>query len=176
MQNITHKLNMGCGKDIKKGFVNIDSVKLPGVDKVVDLNKFPYPFESNSFDTILCYNVLEHLGDLTRVMKECYRILKPKGTLLIKVPHFTYSGAFTDPTHKHFFSFNTFDYFVKGESDFNYYFDFNFSKINKKISFGKKFAVWNWIIEPLANIFPSIYENTPIRIFPAEELQIVIIK
>ena len=33
------RLNLGCGNDIREGYVNIDSRKLPGVDKVLDLNK-----------------------------------------------------------------------------------------------------------------------------------------
>ena len=172
----TNKLNVGCGKNIKKGFINIDIIKLHGVDKVVDLNEFPYPFKSESFDTILCSHVLEHLKDLSKVMNELHRILKKNGRLIIKVPHFTHSGSFADPTHIHFFGYNTFDYFMKDNSNFDYYFKFSFSKIEKKIIFGKKFALWNYIIGPIANLLPAVYENTPFRIFPAQELHIILIK
>ena len=44
------KLNFGCGKDIREGWVNLDCVALPGIDAIHDLNKFPLPFEDNSFD------------------------------------------------------------------------------------------------------------------------------
>lgn len=47
------KLNLGCGKDIKKEYVNLDIRKFPGVDIIHDLNKFPYPFKDDSFDEII---------------------------------------------------------------------------------------------------------------------------
>ena len=37
------KLNFGCGRDIREGYVNADIARLDGVDKVFDFNKFPYP-------------------------------------------------------------------------------------------------------------------------------------
>ena len=35
------KLNLGCGTEIKKGWVNLDSVALAGVDVVHDIEKLP---------------------------------------------------------------------------------------------------------------------------------------
>ncbi|WP_299216467.1 class I SAM-dependent methyltransferase [uncultured Dokdonia sp.] len=40
----------------------------------------------NSFDTIICYHVLEHILDDTKAMAELYRVLKPKGTCLVQTP------------------------------------------------------------------------------------------
>ncbi len=31
------KLNVGCGKDIQQGWINLDSMALPGFDMVFDL-------------------------------------------------------------------------------------------------------------------------------------------
>jgi len=45
------KLNIGCGKDLKEGYVNLDVVNYGG-NQIHDLNKFPYPFEENTFDEI----------------------------------------------------------------------------------------------------------------------------
>ena len=56
------RLNLGCGRKIFKNSVNLDRVKLDGVDVVHDLNKFPYPFKDESFDEIKALAVLEHLG------------------------------------------------------------------------------------------------------------------
>lgn len=47
-----NKLNMGCWKDIKQWYLNVDIVDLPWIDKVFDFEEFPYPFEDNSFDEI----------------------------------------------------------------------------------------------------------------------------
>jgi predicted SAM-dependent methyltransferase len=55
------KLNIGCGKKILEGYVNLDKIKLPGVDVVQDLNKYPWEFQDNTFDEIYADNVMEHL-------------------------------------------------------------------------------------------------------------------
>ena len=97
------KLNIGCGRNVKKGYINLDVVRLPGVDVVHDLEKFPYPFDDNTFDLIEASQVLEHVDNLRGVMKELARILKPGGKLKIDVPHFSSNTAYMDPTHKRFF-------------------------------------------------------------------------
>lgn len=39
------KLNLGCGNDIREGWVNLDINKKEGVNVVHDLNEVPLPFE-----------------------------------------------------------------------------------------------------------------------------------
>ena len=56
------KLNLGCGNDIKEGWVNMDYIGAEGVDVVHNLNRLPYPFPDNTFDSILASHVLEHLA------------------------------------------------------------------------------------------------------------------
>lgn len=103
------KLNLGCGKDIKKGYVNLDIEKTKGVDVVHDINKFPYPFKNDTFEEVYCDNILEHSDDLICVMKELYRISKNGCTIKIIVPFVTNVAGLTVPEHKHFFSAYTFD-------------------------------------------------------------------
>ena len=103
------KLNLGCGVDTRKGFVNLDIIKHPGVDVVHDLNNLPLPFESNSFDYILCNAILEHLPNMIYVMEELWRISKPNAIIEIDVPHFSGELAYRDPTHVKFFHSKTFD-------------------------------------------------------------------
>lgn len=62
------KLHLGCGEDIKEGYINLDFLKMDGVDVVHNLNKFPYPFEDNQFDEVYASHILEHLDDLAKVM------------------------------------------------------------------------------------------------------------
>jgi SAM-dependent methyltransferase len=45
------------------------------------------PFRDNSFDVILCLEVLEHLYDPFCLFVETYRVLKPQGELLITTPN-----------------------------------------------------------------------------------------
>ena len=161
------KLNIGCGKDIKKGFVNIDLHQKEGVDLVWNLDVFPYPFKDNSISEIYAKAIIEHLDDVDAVMRELYRILEDKGKLRIIVPHFTSTNAFKDYTHKHFFAFNSFN---KWDSALL------FNVVKKKIVFGKKYNQLNRIIEILANKSPIIYENTFLRTTPAMSLDIEMIK
>ncbi len=126
------RLNVGCGFDIREGWINLDSAKLDGVDVVHDLSMIPFPFEDNSMDEIACQDVLEHV-DYPIVLQELHRILKPGGELTIRVPHFTCYRNYVDPTHIKRFSIQTFDFFVKNnERNRDYYFPFTFSKMKTK--------------------------------------------
>ncbi len=68
------KLNLGCGNDVRNGYINCDngsSNQLLANAKIlkVDLLEFPWPFESNSADEILMNHVLEHMPDAYAVMR-----------------------------------------------------------------------------------------------------------
>ncbi|MES2747735.1 MAG: class I SAM-dependent methyltransferase [Bacteroidota bacterium] len=76
------------------------------VEKVSEL-------ETNSFDAITMWHVLEHVPDLENQIKELKRLIKPNGTILIAVPNFNsydanyYSNfwaAFDVPIHLWHFS------------------------------------------------------------------------
>lgn len=110
------KLNLGCGERKVEGFIGVDKIKTKAVDKVWDLNVFPYPFSDNSVAEVFMDNVLEHLEDVILTMEEIYRISKPGAKIKINVPYFKSNSAFTDPTHKHFFTENSFKYFDKKSS------------------------------------------------------------
>jgi SAM-dependent methyltransferase len=167
------KLNLGSGGRPLEGYVNVDSnPRAPGVDVVHDLDEYPWPFETESADEVFMDNCLEHLIDHNRAMKEIYRILKPGGVAKIIVPHFTWQFAFHDPTHRHFFGYNTFFYYARDCG----YFDFKFSSCKVKIIFGKRLSFWNIILEPIFNRFPNVYEQSPLRMFPALMVDAELIK
>lgn len=166
------KLNLGCGTDTREGWTNLDIADLEGVDVVHDINELPLPFEDESFDHILAQDILEHL-EYIPLLKDLHRVLKPGGTIEIRVPHFTSRYNFIDPTHKKKFSFKTFNFFVKGASyGRDYYFDFHFGKVRStKITFEKGFYLYNYLVEPLVNLanpIKTLYEATFLsRLFPA---------
>lgn len=61
--------------------------------------------ESNSYDEVHAYEVLEHLGEQGNIpsfynsFNEIYRILKPGGLLVASTPKFDSVWAFGDPGH-----------------------------------------------------------------------------
>lgn len=180
------RLNLGCGTDIRPGWVNLDVAPLPGVDVVHDLKVLPLPFEDGRFDHVACLDVLEHL-DYVPVLKEIHRILKPGGTVRIDVPHFTSSNVYVDPTHRGIgFSVKTFRFFVKGTGEHGrrgaYYFDFEFAGVAETaLTFTKGLPyAWNWLADPVVNVsykMQCYYEATGLaRLFPAENLRVVLIK
>lgn len=105
------KLNLGCGEKALTGFVGVDRIKTAATEIVHDLNHFPYPFADSCADEIIMDNVLEHLEDTIAVMEEVYRLAAPRALIRINVPYFKSNSAFTDPTHKHFFTETSFKYF-----------------------------------------------------------------
>ncbi|SFW25057.1 Methyltransferase domain-containing protein [Sinomicrobium oceani] len=64
------------------------------------------PFETDSFDVILCNHVLEHIPDDTRAMQELYRVLKPGGMGIFQIPqeldreHTFEDDTITDPRER----------------------------------------------------------------------------
>jgi len=113
-------LNLGCGRKYLDGYINCDVVQTVKADKYFNLEEFPYPFEPNYADEVFLDNVLEHLSDVPRVVNEIHRILKPGGMLRIIVPYAKSDWALQDPTHKHFFTEKSMDYF-KEDFQCNFY-------------------------------------------------------
>ena len=107
------KLNLGCGAKKIDGFIGVDVLETPAVDVKHDLNVFPYPFADNAAEEIILDNVLEHLDDVIKVMSELYRLAAPGALIRISVPYFKSNSAYTDPTHRHFFSESSFKYFTE---------------------------------------------------------------
>ena len=80
------KLNIGCGKDIRAGFINIDHNPGPGVDVVCDARSLPFPDGSASY--ILANDILEHFSwrETRKVLKGWTRVLREGGQLELRVP------------------------------------------------------------------------------------------
>jgi SAM-dependent methyltransferase len=165
---LPQKLNLGCGEHKKEGYVNIDWQALTKPDVVHDLNAFPYPFPDNTFDLVEAFHVLEHLDKPFVIMKELHRILKPGGTLHIKVPHF--SRGFTHAEHAHGFDV-TFPLYFNKTFTTSGYFGVPFELKNMRLSWLAFFHLMpamgygqsaisllrgaNAIISFLANISPA---------------------
>ena len=53
----------------------------------LDLEQAQLPFADGSFDTVLAFDIVEHLNNGELLLKELHRVLKPGGVLLGSVPH-----------------------------------------------------------------------------------------
>ena len=95
------KLNLGCGEKRYEGYLNVDKYGTP--DLKVDLEKFPWPWESDSVSEIKMIHVLEHLGKdvdiYFGIFKEIYRICQNSAKVFITVPHYRHEFFYDDPTH-----------------------------------------------------------------------------
>lgn len=105
-------LHIGSGNSRLPGAETIDVLDLPNVDIVHDLESFPWPYEDNAFDLIFAHSVFEHFSDPVKIMEEMWRVLKPGGRAVITVPYFRSVDAYCDPTHKHFFTSGSFNYYL----------------------------------------------------------------
>lgn len=88
-------LDVGCGtKPYKNFFTYSEYIGLEfdtGIDSDKKLADYFYdgkvfPFDSGSFDSVICNQVLEHIFEPQEFLKEINRVLKPNGKLLITVP------------------------------------------------------------------------------------------
>lgn len=88
-------LDVGCGSKPYQALFNVDAYvgldvdtaaarNLNRADDYYDGKVFPYP--DQSFDCVLCNQVLEHVFNPDQFLQEINRILKPKGLLLLTVP------------------------------------------------------------------------------------------
>lgn len=145
------KLNVGCGKDIrpeKEGWINLDCIKLPGVNIVHDI-KNRFPFLDNAFDYVLCQHVVEHVSFDYKLdlITELWRITKEGGIIEIAVPTWNDRNAWRDPTHKSVWEPQTFSYFIPGHWG-NYYSPARFRVKVNELRGGRKEET-HWILEVL---------------------------
>jgi SAM-dependent methyltransferase len=158
------RLHLGSGKKYMPGATNVDLTSGTNPDVVHDLNVFPWPFASSSFDEVHAYDVIEHLADVLKTMEEIHRVARPGGTLNLHVPHFSSDGAFTDPTHRQYFGARTFDYMTEGHPN-AFYTHARFRVLERQIVFRPTFT--NKLVHRLANRLPEAWEERWAWIFPA---------
>jgi len=60
--------------------------KFPEEVREGDYEKEPLPFADGAFDVIFNKSVLEHVLDVSRLLRECHRVLAPGGRLISMVP------------------------------------------------------------------------------------------
>ena len=87
-------LDFGCGsKPYEKLFKNSNnyvgvevSSNKENLKSDIYYNGIALPFADNSFDSVLCTEVFEHVEQLDDVIIELYRVLKPGGRMIVTTP------------------------------------------------------------------------------------------
>jgi SAM-dependent methyltransferase len=120
------KLNLGCGRTILPGWLNVDFVTGPGVDIVVDLDdlaRTPLPLPDDSIDEFLGSHLLEHLHHPLAFMQELHRVAAPDALAVFQLPYGASDDAYEDPTHVRQYFMNSFIYFSQpayARADYGY--------------------------------------------------------
>lgn len=108
------RLNVGCGRNILEGWINLDVIPLDGVNVVADLDacaEIPLPIENDTIDDFLLSHVIEHIKSPLPLMQELWRVAKPNAQLMMQVPHGASDDAWEDPTHVRSYFTGSFGYF-----------------------------------------------------------------
>lgn len=81
------RVNIGCGKFPRAGWINADNKMRPGVDRIADLRE-DLPFPDASVDYAVAIHVLPHirLDGMVPALERIRRILKPGGVLRLALP------------------------------------------------------------------------------------------
>jgi hypothetical protein len=85
------------------------------VDVICDLEQ-GIPLPDDCVDGVYANHSLEHIGHLDLLMQEIYRVCRAGASVTVRVPYYTSIGAFKDPTHKRFFTEETFLYYSPANS------------------------------------------------------------
>ena len=94
------RLNLGCGRDVRPGWVNVDVTPAPGVEVVTDFDDGPHlPFADGTVGYSEGVHVIEHLRNPLPFMAELWRVTRPGGTAVFCCPYGSTDDADEDPTH-----------------------------------------------------------------------------
>jgi SAM-dependent methyltransferase len=101
-----HLLDIGCGDgsftiplsenyrkvtgiDVQQEFLNVfqQATRTSNKFEIINMSAEAMKFNTNSFDTIITIETIEHIPDLEKAAAEFYRVLKPGGELIITCPN-----------------------------------------------------------------------------------------
>ena len=66
--------------------VNKEQVRKVNSKRIQWMSATGLKFKNETFDKVCSFEVIEHIADITKVFREAYRILKPKGKFIISFP------------------------------------------------------------------------------------------
>lgn len=123
MKHIPTKLNLGCGRNYLEGYTNADISPVVNPDVVCDITDV-IPFREDTFDEVLCENVLTQIfypETFVQVMNDLWRITKDRGDIFIRVPNAKNICAWQDPMDCRRFTDQSFTYMEFGHRRYEQY-------------------------------------------------------
>ncbi len=134
------KLNLGCGTQTLKGWLNLDIMPGPGVDIVADLDQLadnPLDIADNSVVEFRLLHLIEHLANPLSMMEELHRVAAPNAKLIVATPHGSSDLAWADPTHLRPYFVKSFYYFAQPIytfADYGYRGDWQIEHVTLRVS------------------------------------------
>lgn len=178
------KLDIGCGRRKREGFIGIDIA--PGADADVYADPAQtLPFGDDTVSEVWMNHVFEHLENPVRVMDEIWRVCRHGAKVEIRGPHFSSPHLiWGDPTHRRGLSLGTFQYFDGSWYGAQSRFKIESCALKKSNTKFAGFKAWyypfvipNLLIENVVNISPTWihrYERSLSRFIAFEEIQVVL--
>lgn len=106
-------LELGCGQRKRHAdAIGIDALDYPGVDLIGDVHEVLADFPDSSVDEVYSHHFVEHVPDVSRLLVDLARVVRPDGLVEFVAPHYANPYFYSDPTHRSFFGLYTFDYFA----------------------------------------------------------------
>lgn len=144
-----HVLDVGCGNAYGTALMAASASSITGIDYDADTIEDnrkrygaianlsfqqgavpPLPFPDNTFDVVTAFQFIEHIEKRKEFLRDCIRVLKPGGRLLVTTPNVKKSLA-RNPFHVHEYSF---DEMKREVGDLNGSFELNGLNGNEKVN------------------------------------------
>lgn len=84
------RLNLGCGTNKLKGYINIDCEKSVKPDAFLNFAQDKLPFKNDSVDEVVMFHTIEHIKKFSHpyILTEIRRVLKVGSRVIISYPDF----------------------------------------------------------------------------------------
>lgn len=173
-------LDLGCGteKARAENVIGADIHPESDADVLLDASR-QLPFDDDTFDEIVCHDILEHMEDIISVIEEVWRVARPGARVEVRTPHYSSYFAYNDLTHKQMLGYFSFDFFSKGEYGKTMFADADIVPTNAEFRIREKTLVfprlWQLLgVAVLANHYPARWEQLFAFVFRAENMRIVL--
>jgi SAM-dependent methyltransferase len=151
------RVNIGSGHSRFIDCVNLDASEVVGADVICNVEGPDQMgcFQSDTFSSVYCSHVIEHLDNPLRFMQELSRICCHGALACFKLPYGSSDNAWEDPTHKRPYFLDSFGYFSQAAyagADYGYRGDWTAVKRRLTIKSGRGFEHFKNDLEALMAI------------------------